>query len=404
MRIGLFIDTFYPMVDGVINVVDNYAKELLKYGEVTVFCPLVDKEEIKNKPYKIVQCKSIDISGIDYCLPTPTIDKAFMKKLKDSNLDVVHIHSPFTVGMAGLKYAKKKKIPVVATLHSQFKQDFERTMKFKTPTNIALSEVMHVFNGCNECWAVNEDIKKLYVEEYKLTAPCLVVTNGTDHLPVENKQKSNEEINREYGLNADESLYLFVGRINYLKNIDLIANSLKILKDRGRKFKMIFVGVGQDEQKFKELLKDLNLEDRVIMAGKIEDKNKLASLYSRAKLFLFPSLYDSNSLVQIEASCQKTPTLFVYGAKTASLVKENVNGFFAKNDAYSYADMIEKIEANPDLYKQVSENAFKDLYSPWDEKVKSSYERYFKLHERARRKKLLQLYRKGRKKANKTHL
>ena len=36
MKIGLFIDSFYPMVDGVINVVDNYAKELLKYGEVVL--------------------------------------------------------------------------------------------------------------------------------------------------------------------------------------------------------------------------------------------------------------------------------------------------------------------------------------------------------------------------------
>ena len=128
--------------------------------------------------------------GIDYSLPTPQIDNAGKKALKNSNFDGVHIHSPFTVGAAGVADAKKRKIPGVATLHSQYKQDFERAVKLKLPVSVAMANVMHVFNSCDECWTVNEDIRRLYVEEYKLTAPCLVVTNGTDHLPVENKQKS----------------------------------------------------------------------------------------------------------------------------------------------------------------------------------------------------------------------
>ena len=44
MKIGLFIDTFYPMVDGVVKVVDNYARELSKTDEVIVFCPRTDKK------------------------------------------------------------------------------------------------------------------------------------------------------------------------------------------------------------------------------------------------------------------------------------------------------------------------------------------------------------------------
>ena len=39
MTIGLFTDTFYPFADGVIMVVDNYARRLVKYADVTVFAP-----------------------------------------------------------------------------------------------------------------------------------------------------------------------------------------------------------------------------------------------------------------------------------------------------------------------------------------------------------------------------
>ena len=38
-KVGLFIDTWYPMVDGVIKVVDNYARRLMQYCDVVVFCP-----------------------------------------------------------------------------------------------------------------------------------------------------------------------------------------------------------------------------------------------------------------------------------------------------------------------------------------------------------------------------
>ena len=101
MRIGLFIDTFYPMVDGVINVVDNYARELLNYGEVTVFCPLVNDTPIKNKPYKIIQCKSVSVKGYDYAIPLPSLDPKFQKELEKCKLDVIHIHSPFMLGEIG---------------------------------------------------------------------------------------------------------------------------------------------------------------------------------------------------------------------------------------------------------------------------------------------------------------
>ncbi len=401
MRIGLFIDTFYPMIDGVISVVDNYAKELLKYGEVIVFCPLVDKTEISDKPYKVVQCRSLSLIGFDYSLPMPQIDSAFKKELNASNLDIVHIHSPFTIGSAGVAYAKKHKIPVVATLHSQYKQDFERAVKLKLPVSVAMANVMRIFNSCDECYTVNEDIKRLYLDEYKLTVPCKIIFNATGHQPVENPEESAKRVNERFKISPEVPLYLFVGRLNYLKGIDLIAKSLKILKDKGFLFKMIYVGFGQDEEKLKRLVSDLQLDNCVIFAGKIKGESLLKDLYSRAKLFLFPSLYDTNSLVQIEAAAQSTPTLFVHGAKTASYVKENHNGFFAKNTPESYAEQILRIENDNKLYQKVSKGAKDTLYVSWESTVARLFKKYQRLCVCSRRKRLLYFFRKGNRGAKK---
>ena len=59
MKIGIFVDVFYPMIDGVIKVVDNYATRLSKVADVTVFCPKSSDESYKDDfPYKVVRCNA----------------------------------------------------------------------------------------------------------------------------------------------------------------------------------------------------------------------------------------------------------------------------------------------------------------------------------------------------------
>ena len=382
INIGLFIDTYFPMIDGVIMVVDNYAKKLSKYGNVTVFAPSVDKKFDDSKlPYKVVRCKSIKLHFIDYSLPSPKVDREFLKELDKSNLDIVHIHSPFTIGKIGISYAKKHNIPVVATMHSQFKQDFKRALKTNSLASVGTKIVIDVFNKCDECWAVNSGIAKLYYEDYKYKEMPKVTTNATDLLPVDNRDESITRINKKHKL-KDELVFLFVGRINKLKNIFFIVDSLKIYKEMNNNFKMLFVGTGQDEEKLKEYVKELGLDKNVIFVGKVSNRDELRDYYVRSDLFLFPSLYDANSIVQIEASSQKLPCLFLDNAKTASDIKDNVTGFLSKEDPHVYASRINEIMTNKKLYNKVSENVFKELYVTWDDVAKDVYKRYIELIER----------------------
>ncbi|MBQ5402725.1 MAG: glycosyltransferase [Bacteroidales bacterium] len=384
MKVGLFLDTFYPMVDGVIKVVDNYATRLAKKGEVVLFCPGVkgyDEAEDKKYPYEIVRCHSLPLGGLDYSLPLGSVDPSFQIPLSRSNVDLVHIHSPFTLGIAGTFYAKIHNVPLIATLHSQYRQDFARQLKLEPAVKMALSTVMMTFNACDECWAVNDAIKALYQKEYGLTAPCKVVQNATDHVPVDDPAAAAARVNERYGLESDDVVFLFVGRINFIKNIDFTVRALKILKDRGHKFKMLFVGQGQDERKLKELVESLDLQDIVIMAGLVSKREELQDLYSRAKLFLFPSLYDANSLVQIEAACQSTPSVFLKGARTAATVTDGVNAIVCEPTEESFAGRIEEVMNDEALYLRLSTAAHDQLYVDWDDVVDGVYEKYLEMVE-----------------------
>ena len=382
ITIGLFIDTFFPMIDGVTMVVDNYAKRLTKYANVIVFAPEYPKAQYDDSKflYKVVRCKSVKMPIIDYSLPMPKIDKKFMHELNNTKLDIVHIHSPFTIGKIGVESAKKNNVPAIATMHSQYKKDFLRAVKFEPLANLLTKVIIRQYNKCDECWAVNSEIAKIYYEEYKYKKLPKVMGNATDMKLVENMEQAKKLINEKYNISPDEKVFLFVGRINNLKNVFLIANSLKILKEKyNPKFKMLFVGSGQDEDELKSIIDKNNMNQDIIMCGKISDRELLANIYARADLFLFPSLYDASSIVQIEAASQKTPTLFVEGAATTATITENVNGFISQNNEEDFAEKINEIINNKALYDSVCENVYKDIYINWDSQVSKVFDSYMEI-------------------------
>ena len=381
LTIGLFVDTFFPMTDGVIMVVDNYAKRLAKDNNVIVFAPRYVGKDFDDSifNYKVVRCRSMKVPFIDYSLPMPKMDSHFQDKLKEYNLDIVHIHSPFTVGEAGIKYAKKNNIPVIATMHSQFKRDFMRAVHNDTLSNTLLKKLIRVYNKCDECWAVNSEVARIFHEDYHYKKMPRVMNNATEMKPIDHI-KAKEVIDKKHKL-TNEKVFIFVGRINALKNVFFIVDALKLVHERKPdfKFKMFFIGCGQDEETLKKLIKKYHLEKYIIMCGKIEDRELLAYYYSRSDLFLFPSLYDASSIVQIEAASQKLPVLFIEGAATTATVTNNVNGFIVPNDLSEYANAIIKISEDDKFRKMVSENAFRDLYKNWDNTIKDVEKEYLRI-------------------------
>ncbi len=379
ITIGFFMDSYFPMVDGVTVLIDNYAKRLIKYANVVVFVPRIPKKEFDDStlPYKVVRCTSKKIPFLDYQYPFPRFDKKFMKELEDTKLDLIHIHSPFPMGKLGIWYGKKKNIPVLATMHTQFKLEFDRYFHNKIITYFMTKSMIKALNKCDECWAVNSETAKLYYEDYGYKELPKVMNNATDMNLLEDVEGAKALINEKHNISPEDKVFLFVGRIDELKNIMMTANSLKIVKEKSDlKFKMIYVGDGRDEKMLKDWISKNNMEDQIIMAGRVMDRELLAKYYARADLFLFPSTYDASSIVQIEAASQKTPTLFVEGSPTTATITKDVNGFICENDVEKFADKIIEIMNDPEHLKEVSENAYKEVYINWDQKVQEVFESY----------------------------
>jgi len=380
LKIGIFMDSFYPELDGVVVVIDNLARMLSKYNDVTVVVPQTPtyKEDYK-MPYEIVRVRSIDVPFIEYRLGLPRIkiNKEYKELLK-KDFDIIHIHSPFTMGRLGLKIAKDLNIPCVCTVHTRYKFEVKRIAKSEQITKQVMKSIMHVFNKCDKCFVVNDPlIKELKDTGYKKEP--IVIYNGTELTPLQNREKNIQMVNKLYDLKATDTVLLFVGRLVKTKNIYFLLDSLKLLKEDNVKFKMIYVGIGPEEKKLKNKIKDYGMQEQIIMAGELSNREILSAVYARADLLLLPSIMDTSSLVRIEAAVNGTAGLFIKDSMVASTIKDNINGYTAELEESKYKDKIKEIISNKKQLKKVSKNAKETLGKTWLSVAEELYEEYLKL-------------------------
>ncbi len=382
INIALFCDAFYPATDGVITVVNHYARLLNKKANVFVVGPKRKgyKDEFE---YEVIRCAAIKVPLLGYDYATPQVDAKFINKIKEKDIDIIHIHSPFNIGKMGVTIAKQRNIPVVATMHSQFKQDFMRATKSEFLSNILLKEVMKTFNACDEVWAVNENTQNI-LKDYGYRKQSHVMKSGTEMLPID-KQAAKDKIYEMHNIPKDIPVFLFVGRMIVMKNILFIADSLKILKDKGIDFRMIYAGVGMDLELLKQHVIELGIDDKVIYQG-IIDRQLLTEYYAASKLILFPSVYDTDGLVKYEGASQHTPTVLMEGISATAGVVNDHNGYISKPTTEGFAEKIAEVLADEEKYQQVCETAFKELYRTWEQKVEEAYERYLYLIDKKQQK------------------
>lgn len=372
LKIGLFIDNYYPNIDGVTLVVDNLARCLSKYNDVVVVCPYIDGCNDSSFPYKVIRLKSIKVPLTSYKVVNMFCNKI---ELVNEKFDIIHIHSPFILGKIGMKLAKKLDIPCISTVHTRFDFEFKRFAKSEVVSQFATKVLITSLNKSTLCTVVNDPLVS-EVKSYGYKGKLKVVYNGTDLKPAIFKGRKRNMINEMFNLSNEETVFLFVGRIIDIKNIFFILDALKLLKEENYKFKMIYVGEGPDFEKLKNKVIEYQLEDYIILTGKITDRELLSFIYRRSDLLLFPSLFDTSSLVRIEAAVNTTPGLFIKGSTVGSTIKDNVDGYLSKLDTVKYKNRIIEIINDKKLLNKVSINAKKNLGVSWKNVAKIYYDIY----------------------------
>ena len=377
LRIGQFTDTFLPVVDGVGRVALAYSETLCKMGHhVTVVTPMYDTGYRGGYPFELVDYQASGVPGLkQYKAGEAPWDPHYRKRMRMIPLDIVHAHSPFTAGSEALRIAALRKLPLVATFHSKYYDDFLKVTKSETLAKAGVKFVVDFFERCDEVWAVGQNPADV-LREYGYTGQVQVMPNGVTLRKAE--PGAVEEVNRRWGLKKDP-LILFVGQMDWKKNILTILEACAEMKAQNQKFHLILAGQGPDMREIERKISELNLKDRTNLAGHITDMRLLDGLYSRASLFAFPSLYDAAPMVVREAAVMGTPAVMVRGSTAAEIIRDGENGYLCENSPVDLARVMKAALSDPKTLEQVGGNARETIPVPWERTMEKAVERYTRL-------------------------
>ncbi len=375
MRICLINDSFPPCIDGVSNTIFNYAMILQQhYGEVIVATPRYPGA-VDDYPFEVVRLPSINTSKLlGYRAGNPFSYRA-VEKLVAFKPDLIHSHCPFISTYLARELRELTGAPIILTYHTKFDQDIGRAVKIKPVQDAAVSSMLVNVEACDEVWAVNrgagENLKELgFSGEYH------IMPNGVDidQTPVPAEELA--ALDAQYGLSADVPVFLFVGRMMWYKGLRIILDSLKTLKGEGKAFRMVFVGDGISYDEVVAYARECGLENDCVFTGAILDRAMLKRWYTRADLFLLPSIYDNNPLVVKEAAACRTASALLQGSSSAEGVVDGVNGILSENTTEAYTDALRAAVDDRDRLRRLGENAARDLYVSWEDSVARAYARY----------------------------
>jgi len=380
LKFGIFSDSYPPIMDGVAITVKNYAYWLNKSG----FRPYIITPEypgfIDIDEHPVLRYHSVPIlMRKPYRLGLPKIDHQFNQELKNIPFNLVHAHSPFSAGLLALKIARQNHIPMVATFHSKYRDDFSRFFNQKEILNQIVKKIITFYNAADEVWIPQPSVEDT-IREYGYKGKVEVVENGVDFNVDGDVNLLRSASRKMLKIPENRRVFLYVGQLVLEKNLKFLVESLRYIN--AEDFIVYFVGEGYAKPHLENLVREYGLDSKVKFTGIIHDREELKRYYAVADLFLFPSMYDNAPLVILEASAFHTPALLLRGSTISALIKEDFNGFLSDNDTKLYGGKINQLISDNELLVKAGDNAAATIGRPWQDKVREVADRYTQLIKR----------------------
>lgn len=366
MKIAMFTNNYKPYIGGVPISIEHLAEALRKRGhQVYVFAPSYEGQV--EEPY-VIRYPSFPITIVG--APVPNIlTKLFIKKVKELQIDVIHVHHPAIVGNVALEIKRKLDIPVVFTYHTRYEEYLHYIAgleKVEEHTGLLEKYLRYFCNRCDMLVAPTPGIRE-YLLQKKLQTPIAVLPTG---IPAENflpEQKKAEQIRQQY-LGEVDFLFCTVSRLAKEKNLYFQLEGLaclkRLLKKEGKTFRHMMIGGGPEKKELTRRIQELGLTENVFLLGNV-DNAEIKNYQAASDLFLFTSKSETQGIVLLEAMAVSNPVIAVEASGVRDVIKNGENGYLTEEDSYQWARKIAEVLKDAEQKEVMREGARKtaELYA-----------------------------------------
>lgn len=321
LHIAMFSDTYLPYVSGAVRSIERLSEGLRERGhEVTIFAPAYwncHQPQIPN----VQRTLSLPIyppANIVLPLPRP---HSTLQRAQQLGIDIIHAHSPATMGRTAIYVARHLSVPVLFTHHSVY---HEYACYAPTPLQplVARSLWRWMANYCHQVDQViapSANTQELIHLHYGLAST--VISN-----PIPLAENNNSIAAKD----LEHPILLYVGRLAKEKNLSLLIRAFAEVRS-SRAAHLVLVGDGPERKPLAEKVNALGLQNDVTFTGVLPFE-QVVHWYAKAALFMFASTKETQGMVILEALAHGVPAVAVRSPVNQEVLEPAKAGWLTKDD------------------------------------------------------------------------
>lgn len=221
--------------------------------------------------------------------------------IKKENYDIVHAHGNSSTLFLEM-YASYKAGCKVRISHSH-----NSTCNHKV-INVLLYPLFNKY--CNERYACGLEAGKWLFKNKEFT----IIKNSIDLEKYKFNKTTREKIRKQYNLD-NKTIFGHIGRFNKQKNHEFLIDIFYLYQKANPNSMLVLIGSGENLDNIKSKVKELNIEDKVIFTGEIDNVEEWMCAIDTV---LLPSLYEGFPLVLIE--CQASAVYCIVSSNVTKKV------------------------------------------------------------------------------------
>ncbi|PLS81435.1 hypothetical protein CYG49_02120 [Candidatus Saccharibacteria bacterium] len=361
MRIIFFTDVYRPTVNGVVESIDLFASELRAQGhEVQIVCPRYGDETPEDEQ-DVLRIQSFPfLLYREYRLAT-IFSKTLFSHMRKNAYDVVHIHSPFAVGLLGLYYAKRYNVPIIYTAHTNYADYLHYVPGVNRILTPELTDKLaaRFSNRIDMTIAPSEKIKQNLLSD-GATQQVEVMSTGINLSAF--KTGDSDRFKGKFNIGPGPVL-LYVGRLTKEKNIEFLMRSFALVRQSSPDTQLVLVGDGPWRGRLAQLASELGIDSSITFTGYLQGQDRFDA-YASGDIFCLTSKTETQGLVLLEAAASGMPLAVISDQAYEYIAHEGINAVVAHSEQ-EYALKLAHLLQDRQLREHMSQQSLElsDSYS-----------------------------------------
>lgn len=332
MKILITTDWYKPNVNGVVTSVINLMSELEKMGHAVHILTL------SQGPHSYQEGNVTYVSSLnaEKIYPNARMKimpaRFYVKKIVDWHPDIIHSQCEFNTFSIAKKVARLCQVPLIHTYHT-FYEDYTHyfSPSVRVGKYVASAFTKRISAGMNGIIAPTEKAYHV-LQKYGIDKPIVVIPSGLnlEQFLQEITKEKRDALRASLGVQADEQVLLYVGRLAKEKNIEELFSFCQ--SARNEAVKLLIIGDGPYRAELERIAQEMNITHKIIFAGMVLPE-EVAQYYQAGDIFVSASQSETQGLTYIEAMASGLPILCKYDSCLDGIVQNEYNGFTYESES-----------------------------------------------------------------------